>query len=90
MGVGGQRHAQDALPLAKRTAIRCIGGLMGPRAVLEGCGKSRLHRDSISGPSVCANCVCLWPRRLFIETKNVLFVQVFKRRCTTKRALTFW
>ena len=24
---------------------------MGPRAGLEGCGKSRPHRDSIAGPS---------------------------------------
>ena len=24
---------------------------MGPRACLDGCGKSRLHRDSIPGPS---------------------------------------
>ena len=24
---------------------------MSPRAVMDGCGKSRTHRDSISGPS---------------------------------------
>ena len=24
----------------------CIGGWVGPRAGLDGCGKSRLHRDS--------------------------------------------
>jgi len=34
MGVGGQRHAPAALP-------HCIGGWVGPRAGLDGCGKSR-------------------------------------------------
>ena len=29
----------------------CIGGWVGPRAGLDGCGKSRPHRDSIPGPS---------------------------------------
>ena len=31
--------------------IHCIGGWVGPRADLEGCGKTRPHRDSIPGPS---------------------------------------
>jgi hypothetical protein len=46
MGVGGQRHAPAALP-----ATNCTGGWVGPRAGLDGCGKSRPHRDSIPGPS---------------------------------------
>ena len=29
----------------------CIGGWVGPRAGLKGCGKSRPHRDSITGSS---------------------------------------
>jgi hypothetical protein len=29
----------------------CIGGWVGPRAGLDGCGKSCPHRDSIPGPS---------------------------------------
>jgi len=29
----------------------CIGGWVGPRAGLDGCGKSRHHRDSIPWPS---------------------------------------
>ena len=29
----------------------CTGGWEGPRAGLDRCGKSRPHRDSISGPS---------------------------------------
>ena len=36
MGVGGQRHAPAALP-----GTCCAGGWVGPRARLEGCGKSR-------------------------------------------------
>jgi len=47
-GVGGQRHAPAVLPLGKRPSTHCIGGRVGSRAGLEGCGKSRLHRDSSS------------------------------------------
>ena len=39
MGVGGQRHAPAALPPRKRPGTRCIGGWVGPRAGLDGCGK---------------------------------------------------
>jgi hypothetical protein len=35
----------------ERHGTNCIGGWVGPRAGLDGCGKSRLHRDSIPGPS---------------------------------------
>ena len=40
----GQRHAPAALPPGK-TLYRCTGGWVGPSAGLDGCGKSRLHRD---------------------------------------------
>ena len=43
MRVGGQRHAPVALP-PERPGTHCIGGWVGPRAGLDGCGKSRLHR----------------------------------------------
>jgi hypothetical protein len=48
--VGGQRHASPALPTGKirYSLYRRLGG---PRSVLDGCGKPRLHRDSIPGPS---------------------------------------
>jgi len=49
-GVGGQRHAPADLPPGK-PGTHCIGGWVGPRAGLDGCGKSRPHRDSIPGPS---------------------------------------
>ena len=33
------------------TGTHCIGGWVGFRADLDGCGKSRLYGDSIPGPS---------------------------------------
>jgi len=51
MGVGGQRHVPAALPPGKRSGTHCTGGWVGPRAGLDGCGKSRHHRDSIPRPS---------------------------------------
>ena len=35
----------------ERPSVHCTGGWVGPRAGVDRCGKSRLHRDSISGPS---------------------------------------
>ena len=35
----------------ERPGTLCIGRWVGPRASLDGCGKSRLHRDLIPGPS---------------------------------------
>ena len=43
MGVGGQRHASAALPPGKRPGAHCIGDWVGPRAGLDGCGKSRFR-----------------------------------------------
>ena len=40
-GVGGQPYAVTALP-KERPGTHCIGGRVGPRAGLDGCGKSRL------------------------------------------------
>ena len=51
MGVGGQRHVQVALPQGERPGNHCIRGWVGHRAVLDGCGKYRPHRDSIPGLS---------------------------------------
>ena len=50
-GVRGQLHAPAALYPRKRSGTHCTGGWVGPRAGLDRCGKSRLHRDSIPGPS---------------------------------------
>jgi hypothetical protein len=38
--VGGQRHAPADLTPGKRPEFHCIGGLVGPRAGLDGCGTS--------------------------------------------------
>jgi hypothetical protein len=51
MLVGGQRLAPTALPKGKTLGTHCIGGWVGPRTGLDGCGKSLRHRDSISRPS---------------------------------------
>ena len=40
LGVGGQSHALAALPMGERSGTHCIGGWVGPRAVLDLCGKS--------------------------------------------------
>jgi len=42
-GVGGQCHTLVALLLAKRPSDHCSGGWVGPRASLDGCGKSHLY-----------------------------------------------
>ena len=47
MGVGGQRHTPADLPPGKRPCTHCIGGWVGPKAGLDGCGKSGSHRKII-------------------------------------------
>jgi hypothetical protein len=39
MGSGGQRHNPAAFP-QERSGSYCVGGWVGPKAILEGCGKS--------------------------------------------------
>jgi len=50
MGMGGERHTLAALLLGKRPGTHFIGGRVGPRTGLDGCGKSRPHRDLIHRP----------------------------------------
>jgi hypothetical protein len=40
MEVGGQRHTPSALPPGKRPGTHCLRGWVGPRAGLDGYGKS--------------------------------------------------
>jgi hypothetical protein len=47
MRVGGQRHAPAALPPGNRPGTHCTGGWVGPRAGLDGCEKSRPHRQNV-------------------------------------------
>jgi len=49
--VGDKRHAPAALYPRERYGMYFTGGWVGPRTVVDRCGKSRHHRDSIPGPS---------------------------------------
>jgi hypothetical protein len=49
--MGGQRYAPNILPPEKRRDCYCTGGWVDANTSLEGCGKSRLHRDLILVPS---------------------------------------
>jgi hypothetical protein len=49
--VGGQRRAPAALPPGNRHGTHFIGGWVGRRAGLDGCRKSRPHRDSPDRPA---------------------------------------
>jgi hypothetical protein len=55
MGVGGQRHTPVVLPQGKGRDVHCTGGCVDPTFGMDGCEKSRHHRDSIPGPSRPAN-----------------------------------
>ena len=51
MSLGGYRQVPTALPLGKRPSTLCRGNWVGPRTGLDGCGKSRLHRNSNPNPA---------------------------------------
>ena len=52
MGVGCQRNRPSRrFTTVKTPGTHCMGGWVGARAGLDGCGKSRRHQDSIPGPS---------------------------------------
>jgi len=50
VGLGGQRHAPAGLR-PRKTRYPFIGGWVGPRTRLDGCGKFRSHLESIPGPT---------------------------------------
>jgi len=50
MGMGGQCHTLVIYP-HKRPGTYCIGGWVGPKGGLDGCGTSNPHQDSILGVS---------------------------------------
>jgi len=50
-GVGGKHHPLAALVSAKGPSVHCTGGRVGPKDVLDGCGKSRPHQCLIRGLS---------------------------------------
>ena len=49
--VWGVSTTPRPLCLRERPGTHCTGGWVVPRVGLDGCGKSRTHRDSIPGPS---------------------------------------
>jgi hypothetical protein len=55
MELGVRCHTLPALLPGKRTGTHFTKGWVGPRAGLDGYGKSRLHRDSIPGPSTAVS-----------------------------------
>jgi hypothetical protein len=63
--VGGQRHVLAALLPTKRPGTHCIGGLVGPKACLYGCGKFAptgiLSPDRPAVASRCTNCTISKP-----------------------------
>jgi hypothetical protein len=50
-GVGGKSHALAAVSLGKRPGTHYIGGWVGPRDGLDGCGKSRPFCELVTGSS---------------------------------------
>jgi hypothetical protein len=50
-GVRGQRHDPASLYPRERPGTHSTGGWLGPKAGLDRCRKSRLHRESICGPT---------------------------------------
>ena len=46
MRVGVYRHAPAALPPGRRPGTHCIGGWVGPRADLDGCGNCSPDRPA--------------------------------------------
>ena len=49
-GVSGQRHAPVAIYPREKSGTHCIGGWLGPRAGLDGCGRSRPPPTGIRTP----------------------------------------
>ena len=52
MGVVGSASRPGRFTPRKDPIQNCIGGWVGPWGRLNGCAKSRPHRDSIPGPSL--------------------------------------
>ena len=77
--MGGQRHAPAALSLGRIPVTHCTGDCLGPRVGLDGCGKSRPHRDSIPDRPVRSESLYRWA-----EYKQTEFNSLFWIRFTRK------
>ena len=64
-----QHHAQAALPPGKKPGTQCKGGWVCLMAGSDGCGKSRLYRDMISGrPARTHNLLTPWSTKHILRT----------------------
>jgi hypothetical protein len=84
-------NAPAALPPGETLGTHRVGGWVGPRAGLDGCGISLPHRDSIHGPSwawvmTWNSLKCITPGELVkklpcscVETSDVMPDKLFKR-----------
>ena len=80
----------------ERPGTHCIGGWVDPRAGLDGCGKTRPHRDSIPGPSlyrlsypgILNFYACLW---IIKQVKYRRFITKIKiKQNNNKEVDKFW
>ena len=75
-GVGGQRHTLAALSPDKRLVTHYIGGWLGTRSYLNGCGKSHPHRESNSGQSSRVQRVAI-PTELSRLTTECIYIYIY-------------
>ena len=73
-GVRGQRHAPAALYPRERPGTHCTGGWVGPRAVVDRCGKS--HLNGIRSPDRPARSQSLHRLSCPTHKPNTLKIQV--------------
>ena len=67
-GVAGQRHTLTALSLGNRPGTPFTGGWVGPKAGLDGCGKSR------SPPGSDPRTIQPVTRRYVVRYKKIIFL----------------
>ena len=74
MGDGWSTPRPGRFTLGEKPGTHCIGGWVGPRTGLDGWEKSRLHRDSIPGPSSPSESLCRPKFTAFYKTKTEMFI----------------
>jgi hypothetical protein len=89
-----QPHALAALAPGKRPSTYYIGGWAGPRAGVDACGKSRLHRDSTPGPSSCSESLyrLRFPDPHFLSVLCLMLSHAVRLNCITEFApsVCYW
>ena len=74
--MGGQRHALATLLPGNRRGTYCTGRMVGSRAGLDGCAKSRFHRDSILGASARSGSLYPAYRNMYEYVLTYLFLRI--------------